>query len=273
MYKHLPPSQRLEYIRLKQKIAEREREKRKPKPVDRILAGSPFGSNEEALNSTGKSKAGNLDCTNSLPTKCGPLSLKTDNQPSNTLKAIDESKMPINTVDRGRTNVSTSKNPKKSDTKPAVEEKIIGSKNGMDSNSVPNLPNPVLISKLKFLLKKIKVEKTIEENYEKEITKLKSQLVLFEKKKSEQRFKIKRLAEESVKTYKLIQNDNVGTKKMYEAKAKPGKTVATSIRNDIPKENHPTKAEEAVKENPQAGISKVLFSAMSIYNFWLFSMF
>ncbi|KAK6643756.1 hypothetical protein RUM43_000019 [Polyplax serrata] len=271
VYKHLPPSQRLEYIRLKQKIAEREREKRKPKPVDRILAGSPFGANEEALNSTGKSKAGNLDCTNSLPTKCGPLSSKTFNQPSNTLKAIDESKMPINTVGRGRTNVSTSKNPKKSDMKPAVEEKIIGSKNGMDSNSLLNLPNPVLISKLKFLLKKIKVEKTIEENYEKEITKLKSQLVLFEKKKSEQRFKIKRLAEESVKTYKLIQNDNVGTKKMYEVKAKPGKTVATSIRKDIPKENHPTKAEEAVEENPQAGISKVLFSAMSIYNFWLFT--
>lgn len=158
----------------------------------------------------------------------------------------------------------------KSSAKTSIKNYVVSSRNASKvvgaSSPLPfqKLPTPTLIAKLKFLLKKIKIEKTVEENYDKEITKLKTQLILIEKKKHEQRFKIKKLAEESVKTYKLIQNiTSTGHKTATELQEETVKVASVAEKEKLSCEENSEGAEnkkETIEEGLQDKISKGVVS-------------
>lgn len=140
-------------------------------------------------------------------------------------------------------------------------------------SSVQSYPNQSLLSKLKLLLKKIKIEKTVEENTEKEISKLKKQLNLLEKKKIEQRIKIKKLVEESEKAYvtiksstnfsgkeKLENNKEDCVKISQEKEPKLEETAPLKNSNDLEVKNS---AVGATAKDSDLNISKVLFTIIS----------
>lgn len=229
VYKHLPPSQRLEYLILKKKIADSEKLKNSKNEISSNL---PVHINKRNLPNPVQSDLNNkLKCnvvsrkTSKPSSNCEPPlsagdtrvnALPTSNNnidhivgfPSLSDKSI---KKPISTIGliKSEHSVDESNNSSKLNLKTSPSKNISTQNESKEISSQINLlqnKQAQAINKLKFFLRKIKIEKTIEENYKKQITKLKAQLGLIEKKRKDQFRKIKHLMEESVKIYKSLQN-------------------------------------------------------------------
>ncbi|KAL0271699.1 UNVERIFIED_CONTAM: hypothetical protein PYX00_008711 [Menopon gallinae] len=232
VYNHLPPSQRLEYIRLKQKIAEREKLKKmkeagsdtspgqgvKPDPAGKKCEDRSYPRTIEIKSSPAQKPAGNT----TLPHKTTP------NVKNRLIKKdfrTNSKKLTVNNFSsvRGLPNNNQVSNKLLSEmkSKNEVVKNDLGSKNGIAVNSVDVeksilerkkilTQNRLHLERLKILWKKLKIEKMIEEKYMNEIKRLKAQQNIFELKINQQRLKIKKLAEESKQIYETFQKNNKG---------------------------------------------------------------
>lgn len=273
MYKHLPPSQRLEYIRLKQKIAEKENLKKKTTAavesnpsqtksdpikdplngIKRIVASSvhpvikenqlPAKPSSRVTSSSNNLQSSSITVSiekkNHSPIKCD----KINSDSSKPLKSITVNKPTTGNVLRSPVKTITAS---KMGSPFAPLKKILNSTiNGKKPVVSPEqrkiiVQNQANISRLKLLLKKIKIEKTVEERYEKEIQKLKNQLNLLELKRKQQRVKIENLAKESKTIYASFQSNRTDIKKLNDA----GKVV----ENEKTEEKKESQPKDNVKE-------------------------
>lgn len=288
MYKHLPPSQRLEYIRLKQKIAEKENLKKKNNASDnfanqtKIVPSNNSGNSnssgigrivgasiraiknnnqtsETLSNEESSAFNGNENSLDSVSNEKNVISESSKNFTSS--ENCDKSALEVK-KDKGKlslppTAVSTSKltsnlvtrSPVKAIPAQKIRSPNIGLKKATTASSNGKklavseeqkkviAQNQASMARLKLLLKNIKVEKTMEERYEKEIQRLKTQLNLLELKRKQQRLKIEKLAKESKMIYARFQSNREEKKNIIAAQQERTNENKKADNNDTLPEN------------------------------------
>lgn len=253
VYSHLPPSQRLEYIRLKQKIAEREKLKQMKKAESDTTSCQEVKTDPAVTKCDNRAyvrTAGLKSCSiQQKPVRNATLSDKPASGIKNRLVKKDfrtnSKKLTVNNFQsvRDPSNNKDVSGKLISEVKPKKEaaKDSLGPKNGIAVNSV-NIEKSILerkkiltqnrlhLERLKILWKKLKFEKMIKEKYMNEVKRLKAQQNIFELKINQQKLKINKLAEESKQIYETFQKNNKVVEVINKKKA-PDKDKTTSIGN------------------------------------------